>query len=105
MSAKKQSIGLDTDEIRRVYNPARYEAEDAIGVGLAVLDTVAALCNELDVARSTLALVNRLRSVPDHAFRPVSGHPDDDECTNRSDGTDATYCGLPLAEHPSEVSA
>lgn len=29
----------------------------------------------------------------DHDFQPVAGHPDDDECTYRSDGTDATYCG------------
>ncbi|TAJ21799.1 MAG: hypothetical protein EPO65_00430 [Dehalococcoidia bacterium] len=32
-------------------------------------------------------------------FRPVAGHPDDDECTHRSDGTDATYCGQPRAWH------
>jgi hypothetical protein len=35
----------------------------------------------------------------DHDFRPVAGHPDDDECTHRSDGTDATYCGLTSAQH------
>jgi len=29
----------------------------------------------------------------DHDFLPVAGHPDDDECTHRADGTDATYCG------------
>jgi hypothetical protein len=28
-----------------------------------------------------------------HEFLPVAGHPDDDECTHRDDGTDATYCG------------
>lgn len=37
---------------------------------------------------------------PDHVFQPVAGHPDDDECTHRSDGTDATYCGLPEEVHP-----
>lgn len=35
----------------------------------------------------------------DHDFRPVAGHPDDDECTYRSDGTDATYCGEPERAH------
>lgn len=34
-----------------------------------------------------------------HLFLPVLGHPDDDECTHREDGTDATYCGQPAAEH------
>jgi len=40
----------------------------------------------------------------DHAFLPVNGHPDDDECTNREDGTDAAYCGLPRAAHAPEGS-
>ncbi len=35
----------------------------------------------------------------EHDFLPVAGHPDDDECTYRSDGTDATYCGRPAADH------
>lgn len=35
----------------------------------------------------------------DHDFLPVAGHPDDDECTHRSDGTDATYCGDKRAAH------
>ena len=30
-----------------------------------------------------------------HAFWGVAGHADDDECTHREDGTDATYCGEP----------
>lgn len=34
-----------------------------------------------------------------HDFQPVAGHGDDDECTDREDGTDATYCGLPEAAH------
>lgn len=34
-----------------------------------------------------------------HDFLPVNGHPDDDECTHRADGTDATYCGHPAADH------
>ena len=34
-----------------------------------------------------------------HDFLPVKGHPDDDECTYRSDGTDATYCGRPAVDH------
>lgn len=34
-----------------------------------------------------------------HDFKPVAGHPDDDECTDREDGTDATYCGLPKDAH------
>ena len=35
----------------------------------------------------------------DHDFLPVNGHPDDDECTHRADGTDLTYCGEPAAAH------
>lgn len=35
----------------------------------------------------------------DHLYEGVAGHPDDDECTHRSDGTDETYCGRPEAEH------
>ncbi|MFB7890345.1 hypothetical protein ACFCZ3_20065 [Cellulosimicrobium cellulans] len=38
-----------------------------------------------------------------HGFRPVAGHPDDDECTHRADGTDATYCGEPRAAHDDEL--
>jgi hypothetical protein len=34
-----------------------------------------------------------------HEFQAVSGHPDDDECTYRSDRTDSTYCGRREAEH------
>lgn len=42
-----------------------------------------------------------------HDFLPVDGHPDDDECTDREDGTNATYCGLPEAAHslPEECAA
>jgi hypothetical protein len=39
----------------------------------------------------------------DHVFLPVAGHPDDDECTHRADGTDATYCGRTRAEHERPV--
>jgi hypothetical protein len=42
---------------------------------------------------------SEVRWTADHAFVPVNGHPDDDECTFRSDGTDATYCGRTEAEH------
>lgn len=38
-------------------------------------------------------------AVDDHVFKPVAGHPDDDECTHRADGTDATYCGRPEDLH------
>lgn len=41
----------------------------------------------------------RFRYAYDHDFIGVAGHPDDDECTHRVDGTDATYCGLPAARH------
>lgn len=38
-------------------------------------------------------LVRRNKTIVDHAWIGVAGHPDDPECTHRSDGTDATYCG------------
>lgn len=41
----------------------------------------------------------RVLKTPGHDFLPVAGHPDDDECSHRSDGTDATYCGLTRDEH------
>lgn len=34
-----------------------------------------------------------------HHFIGVRNHPDDDECTFREDGTNATYCGEPEAAH------
>ena len=34
-----------------------------------------------------------------HHFIGVRAHPDDDECTFRADGTDATYCGETEASH------
>jgi hypothetical protein len=34
-----------------------------------------------------------------HLFIGVAGHPDDDECTYRANGTDETYCGEPEANH------
>lgn len=37
--------------------------------------------------------------VRDHEYLPVAGHLDDDECTYRSDGTSATYCGCPEDDH------
>lgn len=40
-----------------------------------------------------------LGQVTDHAWQGVAGHPDDPECTHRSDGTDATYCGRFEHEH------
>ena len=44
------------------------------------------------------------KDVPwDHEFLPVAGHPDDDECTHREDGTDATYCGRARAEHLTDL--
>lgn len=38
-------------------------------------------------------------SVAGHEFIGVAAHPDDDECTHRWDGTDATYCGLTRDAH------
>lgn len=38
------------------------------------------------------ALTPTTDAITDHDFLPVAGHPDDDECTFRSDGTDLTYC-------------
>lgn len=42
-------------------------------------------------------------AIEDHWFQPVEGHPDDDECTHRADGTDATYCGAPISAHARNV--
>jgi len=37
-----------------------------------------------------------------HEFVGVLGHPDDNECTHREDGSDATYCGEPDYAHEPE---
>lgn len=53
-----------------------------------------------DVRRSEWRALSRTQEGPQgHAFQPVNGHPDDDECTHRADGTDATYCGHPKVAH------
>lgn len=44
-------------------------------------------------------LTDERAQIGEHDFLPVAGHPDDDECTHRTDGTDATYCGQPRAWH------
>lgn len=38
-------------------------------------------------------------TITDHSWIGVAGHPDDGECTHRSDGTDDTYCGEPDEMH------
>lgn len=43
-------------------------------------------------------------TLDDHDFLPVAGHPDDDECTHRADGTDLTYCGEPRRAHEAPIS-
>lgn len=50
-------------------------------------------CGECDVAVGCEA------PITGHDFLPVRGHPDDDECTYRSDGTNATYCGETRDRH------
>lgn len=46
-----------------------------------------------------LAQIREWLDAAAHEFLPVNGHPDDDECTYRTDGTDDTYCGEPGAAH------
>ena len=66
-----------------------------------------ALRQQAEAERDQLrAEVDRLRAalddrkiITDHFFQPVAGHPDDDECTYRSDGSDETYCGQPESDH------
>jgi hypothetical protein len=53
-----------------------------------------------DALTTALAADTPTTATAEHEFLPVNGHPDDDECTHRSDGTDDTYCGLTRAEHP-----
>lgn len=54
-------------------------------------------------ARLGFRLVTQVpfRYAVEHRFVGVAGVPDDDECTHRADGTDATYCGLTSVEHDS----
>ena len=55
-------------------------------------------------ARQTPSREETAAVVEYHEFLPVAGHPDDDECTYRADGTDATYCGLPRYAHVPRTS-
>lgn len=43
--------------------------------------------------------MNDEQTITDHVYWPVNGHPDDNECTHRADGTDDTYCGEPKEDH------
>lgn len=65
------------------------EGDDRNDVDFAIRDLRAAL----------LAGRSDASSEGGHDFLPVAGHPDDDECTHRADGTDATYCGRRKDEH------
>jgi hypothetical protein len=55
--------------------------------------------SDLTISRIDRLLTPAPERVTDHDFLPVAGHPDDDECTYRSDGTDLTYCGEPQSAH------
>jgi hypothetical protein len=52
-----------------------------------------------EAMRISREVAEAVLAAPDHEFRSVNGLPDDDECTYRSDGTDATYCGRPARDH------
>jgi hypothetical protein len=56
--------------------------------------------SQSDEQKAAVAFLARYaRMVVDHVFVGVAGHPDDNECTHRADGTDATYCGRREDEH------
>lgn len=62
-------------------------------------------CGKQPIDLLALAHIGRRPNlVTDHAWQPVRGHDDDPECSHRSDGTDATYCGRPEHEHEHEES-
>ncbi len=56
---------------------------------------------QTDEQRAAVAFLGRYGRgmVTDHVFIGVAGHPDDNECTHRADGTDATYCGRRDDDH------
>lgn len=73
-------------------------------IGVALLDAVPDVSAPASVVKlasmaSTLQRLKPTEQELNHGFLPVNGHPDDDECTHRADGTDATYCGEPEAAH------
>lgn len=80
------------DEISEdtVYDWAREIAWDADS-------TAETQTTEQKAAVAFLARYSRM--VVDHVFIGVAGHPDDNECTHRTDGTDATYCGRRDDDH------
>lgn len=69
------------------------ELVDALESAHAELDDA-----QREVERLRAALADR-HIITDHFFQPVAGHPDDDECTHRSDVSDETYCGQPESDH------
>lgn len=73
---------------------------EAAQLGVSMLDEIEAALT----AAAGVAPQEPSATVDDHDFRPVAGHPDDDECTHRSDGTDLTYCGEPRSAHEAPIS-
>lgn len=64
-----------------------------------------ALSARFPVDPDVLARARAYRGEPlplGHLFIGVAGHPDDDECTYRSDGTASTYCGEPETAHATD---
>ncbi|MDR6861954.1 hypothetical protein [Phycicoccus sp. 3266] len=92
---------LDQDESRTIARAlAPITDRPLLGKWLRLItDTMAAV--PATAAAPAASPAERPNATPDHEFLPVAGHPDDDECTFRSDGTDATYCGRPSDEHTS----
>lgn len=78
------------------YRPRVEELGRAIGV---LSDTVHELQGRQPGLTQPAADPRTFGGPDHHDFLPVRGHPDDDECTHRADGTDATYCGMSRARH------
>lgn len=84
-----------TEAAEEHYRPRIEELGRAIGV---LSDTVHELqCRQPGLTQP--AADPRTFGPDHHDFLPVREHSDDDECAYRSDGTDATYCGLIRARH------
>lgn len=77
---------------------AHQKIEDAL-LSVALDDSSPASVVRMDTLATTLQRLKPTEQALGHDFLPVNGHPDDDECTHRADGTDATYCGEPKAAH------
>lgn len=102
MSAERQAMDL-LAEVVAAANLGAVDGDDGFvesyNVPVGPIHKAIPFLAEQGIVVTSDGQVRVSTQIRDHEFLPVLGHPDDDECTHRSDGTDATYCGEPKGAH------